>query len=67
MPRREQILIAALGVVLAGAPSAFWLVTAADTSATVRVANPGTDVVLAKDSDLISGVIPARVPASRMA
>jgi murein DD-endopeptidase MepM/ murein hydrolase activator NlpD len=60
MPRREQILIAALGVVLAGAPSAFWLVTAADTSATVRVANPGTDVVLAKDSDLISGVIPAR-------
>lgn len=60
MPRREQILIAALGVVLAGAPSAFWLVTAADTSATVRVANSGTDVVLAKDSDLISGVIPAR-------
>ena len=60
MQRREQILIAALGVVLAGAPSAFWLVTAADTSATVRVANPGTDVVLAKDSDLISGAIPAR-------
>jgi len=60
MRRREQILIAALGVVLAGAPSAFWLVTAADTSATVRVANPGTDVVLAKDADLISGVVPAR-------
>lgn len=60
MRRREQILIAALGVVLAGAPSAFWLVTAADTSATVRVAHPGTDVVLTKDSDLISGVVPAR-------
>ena len=60
MQRREQILIAALGVVLAGAPSAFWLVTAADPSATVHLANPGKDVVLAKDSDLISGVIPAR-------
>ena len=60
MQRREQILIAALGVVLAGAPSAFWLVTAADTSATVHVASPGKDVALAKDSDLINGVIPAR-------
>lgn len=60
MQRREQILIAALGVVLLGAPSAFWLVTAADTSTTAHVANPGKDVVLAKDSDLINGVIPAR-------
>ena len=60
MQRREQILIAALGVVLAGAPSAFWLVTAADTAATVHVASPGKDVVLARDSDLINGVIPAR-------
>ena len=60
MQRREQVLIAALGVVLAGAPSAFWLVTAADTAATVHVASPGKDVVLARDSDLINGVVPAR-------
>jgi murein DD-endopeptidase MepM/ murein hydrolase activator NlpD len=57
MQRREQILIAALALVLAGAPSAFWLVTAADPVATVRV---GSDLVLPRDSDLITGVIPAR-------
>ena len=57
MQRREQILIAALAIALAGAPSAFWLVTAADPAATVRV---GKDLVLPRDSDLITGVIPAR-------
>ena len=57
MQKREQILLVALGIVMAGAPSAFWLVTAADPVATVRV---GKDVTLATDSDLISGVIPAR-------
>ena len=63
MQRREQILIAVLAIVLAGAPSAFWLVTAADPvrlrhdSSAMRA---GTDVALAKDSDLITGTIPAR-------
>jgi murein DD-endopeptidase MepM/ murein hydrolase activator NlpD len=63
MQTREQVLIAALGVVLVGAPSAFWLVAAADpvrlrqSSTEMRAA---TDVALAKDSDLITGFIPAR-------
>ena len=63
MQTREQVLIAALGVVLVGAPSAFWLVTAADPvlvhqrSSEMRGAK---DVALAKDSDLITGFIPAR-------
>lgn len=57
MHKREQILMAALAIVLAGAPSAFLLVTAADPSATARV---GRDLVLPRDSDLITGTIPAR-------
>ena len=57
MRKREQILLVALGILMAGAPSAFRLVTAADPAATVRLAE---DVTLAKDSDLITGVIPAR-------
>jgi murein DD-endopeptidase MepM/ murein hydrolase activator NlpD len=63
MQRREQILIAVLAIVLAGAPSAFWLVTAADP---VRLressgASPvGKDLMLPKDSDLITGIVPAR-------
>jgi murein DD-endopeptidase MepM/ murein hydrolase activator NlpD len=60
MQRREQLLIAALGVVLVGAPSTFWLVTAADSSTEHVVRRLGNDVTLAKDSDLISGVVPAR-------
>lgn len=62
MQRREQILIAALAVVLAGAPSAFWLVTAADPVGVRQDSGAmrGSDVELAKDSDLITGVIPAR-------
>ena len=55
--KRDQILLVALGILTAGAPSAFRLVTAADPAATVRLAE---DVTLARDSDLITGVIPAR-------
>ena len=63
MQTREQVLIAALGVVLVGAPSAFWLVTAADPVGLRRDSSgmrSATDVALAKDSDLITGFIPAR-------
>jgi murein DD-endopeptidase MepM/ murein hydrolase activator NlpD len=62
MPSPKHILIAALGLVLVGAPSALWLVTAADPAVAVRHGNNrGHDVALAKDSDLITGVIPARI------
>ena len=63
MQRREQILIAVLALVLAGAPSAFWLVTAADPVGLRQGAGEmrvGKDLALPKDSDLITGVIPAR-------
>jgi murein DD-endopeptidase MepM/ murein hydrolase activator NlpD len=63
MQTREQVLIAALGVVLVGAPSAFWLVTAADPVGLRRDSSEmrsAADVALAKDSDLITGFIPAR-------
>ena len=58
MQRRKQILIAAVAVVLLGAPSALWLVTAADSAVTVR--SVGSDVALEKDADLLTGFIPAR-------
>ncbi len=58
MQRRKQILLAALVIVLVGGPSAFWLVTAADSEVTVR--RVGKDVALARDADLLTGVIPAR-------
>ena len=58
MRLRTRILISALSVALVAASSAFWLVTAADPAVTVHV---GADVPLAKDSDLITGVIPARM------
>src|SRR5918995_1464889 len=58
MQRREQLIISALAIILVGAPSAFWLVTAADSAVTVRHA--GRDVVLAKDADLLTGFVPAR-------
>ena len=58
MQRREKILIAAFAVTLLGAPSALWLVTAADSAVTVR--SVGHDVALAKDADLLTGFIPSR-------
>jgi murein DD-endopeptidase MepM/ murein hydrolase activator NlpD len=57
MQTRKQLLLAALGLLLIGTPSAFFLVTAADATAVVTV---GKDVELAKDADLLSGFIPAR-------
>jgi murein DD-endopeptidase MepM/ murein hydrolase activator NlpD len=57
MQTRKHLLLAALGLLLIGTPSAFFLVTAADATAVVTV---GKDVELAKDADLLSGFIPAR-------
>lgn len=54
---RKAFLLSALGVLAAAGFPAFWLVTAADPATAVRL---GRDVDLARDSDLITGVIPAR-------
>lgn len=57
MQARKQILLVAVGLLLIGTPSALWLVTAADSAVVVP---RGTDVELAKDADLLTGVVPAR-------
>lgn len=54
---RKAVLLSALGLIVAVGFPALWLVTAADPTTAVRL---GRDVPLAKDSDLISGVIPPR-------
>ncbi len=54
---RKSVLIPAVGLLVAGLSSAFWLVSAADTEETVR---RSVDVALIKDSDLLTGFIPAR-------
>lgn len=53
----KRVLVPVLGLLVVATSSAFWLVTAADSSATARL---GVDVALAKDSDLLTGFIPAR-------
>lgn len=59
----KHVLISAVGLIVVAASSAFWLVTAADSSATVRLAH---DVTLAKDSDLLTGFIPARTTIAHL-
>ena len=54
---RKQFVIAGIGLLVVGLCSAFWMVSAADPSETVRRA---VDVTLAKDSDFLSGFVPAR-------
>ncbi|HJU43854.1 MAG TPA: M23 family metallopeptidase [Vicinamibacterales bacterium] len=54
---RKAVLLSAFGLLVAAGFPAFWLVTAADPATAVHL---GRDVILAKDSDLITGVIPAR-------
>jgi len=54
---RKSLLIPAIGLLVVCLSSAFWLVSAADTSEMLRV--PG-DLALTKDSDFLTGVIPAR-------
>jgi murein DD-endopeptidase MepM/ murein hydrolase activator NlpD len=53
---RKKFLIAAIGLLVV-ASSAFWLVSAADPAETARRAE---DVSLEKDSDFLSGYVPAR-------
>ena len=59
----KRLLIPAVGLFMAAASSPFWLVTAADSSATARLAN---DVTLTKDSDLLTGFIPARTTIAHL-
>jgi murein DD-endopeptidase MepM/ murein hydrolase activator NlpD len=54
---RKTIILSAIGLLAMGVPSAYWLASAADPSTTVSI---GTDVLLAKDSDFLTGYIPAR-------
>jgi murein DD-endopeptidase MepM/ murein hydrolase activator NlpD len=57
MQIRKVVLLPALGMIVAAGVPALKLVTAADPVTAVRL---GRDVTLAKDSDLITGFIPAR-------
>ena len=54
---RKRVVIPAIGLLAVCASSAFWLVSAADPSQTMRLAH---DVTLEKDADLLTGFIPAR-------
>ena len=54
---RKQIVIPAIGLLVVGLSSAFWMVSAADPAEVIR---RSADVALAKDADLLSGVVPAR-------
>jgi murein DD-endopeptidase MepM/ murein hydrolase activator NlpD len=53
----KRVLVPVLGLLVVAMSSAFWLVTAADSTATARL---DEDVALVKDSDLLTGFIPAR-------
>jgi murein DD-endopeptidase MepM/ murein hydrolase activator NlpD len=61
MQIRKAVLFSALGLLAVAGFPAVWLVTAADPVTAVHL---GRDVTLAKDSDLITGVIPARTTIS---
>jgi murein DD-endopeptidase MepM/ murein hydrolase activator NlpD len=54
---RKEHVIPAIGLLVVGLSSAFWMVSAADPSETIR---RSADVSLAKDSDFLSGFVPAR-------
>jgi murein DD-endopeptidase MepM/ murein hydrolase activator NlpD len=57
MQIRKALLFSVFGLFAAAGFPAVWLATAADPVTVVRL---GRDVTLAKDSDLITGAIPAR-------
>jgi murein DD-endopeptidase MepM/ murein hydrolase activator NlpD len=61
--RKQHYVIAAIGLLVAGVPSAFLMVSAADPRATVRVAS---DLPLEKDSDYLSGFVPARTTIAHL-
>ena len=60
---RKRLLIPAIGLLVAAASSAFWMVSAADPAVTVRLA---VDVPLAKDSDFLSGFVPSRTTIAHL-
>ena len=60
---RKQLVIPAIGLLVVGLSSAFWMVSAADPAETVRLA---ADVHLAKDSDVLSGFVPARTTIAHL-
>ena len=60
---RKSIVIPVVGLLIAAASSAFLLVSAADPAETVRL---GFDVALAKDSDYLSGYLPARTTIAHL-
>ena len=60
---RTRIIVAAIGLLVMGLPSAFWLASAADPMETVRL---GRDVLLEKDSDFLTGYIPARTTIAHL-
>ena len=60
---RKQYVIPAIGLLVVGLSSAFWMVSAADPAETVR---RSADVTLAKDSDLLSGFVPARTTIAHL-
>ena len=57
---RKSFVIPAIGLLVC-ASSAFWLVSAADPAETSRLSH---DVALTKDSDFLTGYIPARTTIS---
>ena len=59
----NSYVIPAIGLLVVGLSSAFWMVSAADPSETVR---RSTDVALAKDSDFLSGYVPARTTIAHL-
>ena len=60
---RKQLVMPAIGLLVVGLLSGFWMVSAADPAVTVRRA---TDVHLAKDSHVLRGFCPARTTIAHL-
>ncbi len=60
---RKQYVITAIGLLIVCLSSAFWMVSAADPSETVRLT---ADVLLEKDSDFLNGFVPARTTIAHL-
>ena len=60
---RKHYAIPAIGLFVVGLSSAFWMVSAADPAEVVR---RSADVSLARDSDLLRGVVPARTTIAHL-
>ena len=60
---RKRYVIPAIGLLVVGLSSAFWMVSAADPAEVVRL---GADVLLEKDSDFLSGFVPARTTIAHL-